>query len=55
MIKTQIKCYANNLIVIDSIFLTEPLSVIKQMTYLLFIKGLDEVETNNEQQNKYWE
>lgn len=29
--------------------MTEPLSVIKQMTYLLFIKGLDEVETNNEQ------
>lgn len=28
--------------------MTEPLSVIKQMTYLLFIKGLDEVETNNE-------
>lgn len=29
--------------------MTEPLSVIKQMTYLLFIKGLDEVDTNNEQ------
>ena len=29
--------------------MTDPLSVIKQMTYLLFIKGLDEVETNNEQ------
>lgn len=29
--------------------MTEPLSVIKQMTYLLFIKGLDEVEINNEQ------
>lgn len=29
--------------------MTEPLSVIKQMTYLLFIKGLDEIETNNEQ------
>ena len=41
---------------IDSIWLdfanggmTDPLSVIKQMTYLLFIKGLDESETNNEQ------
>ena len=29
--------------------MTDPLSVIKQITYLLFIKGLDEVETNNEQ------
>lgn len=29
--------------------MTEPLSVIKQMTYLLFIKGLDEIETDNEQ------
>lgn len=29
--------------------MTDPLSVIKQMTYLLFIKGLDEIETNNEQ------
>lgn len=29
--------------------MTDPLSVIKQMTYLLFMKGLDEVETNNEQ------
>ena len=29
--------------------MTDPLSVIKQMTYLLFIKDLDEVETNNEQ------
>ena len=29
--------------------LTNPLSVITQITYLLFIKGLDEIETNNEQ------
>ena len=29
--------------------MTDPLSVIKQITYLLFIKGLDEIETNNEQ------
>ena len=29
--------------------MTDPLSVIKQMTYLLFIKGLDEVDTKNEQ------
>ncbi len=28
--------------------LTNPLEVIEQFTYLLFIKGLDEVETKNE-------
>lgn len=28
--------------------LVNPLSVIEQITYLLFIKGIDEVETNNE-------
>ena len=27
---------------------TNPLTVIEQITYLLFIKGLDEIETNNE-------
>lgn len=29
--------------------ISNPLTVIEQITYLLFIKGLDEVETNNEQ------
>ena len=28
--------------------LVNPLSIIEQMTYLLFIKGIDDVETNNE-------
>ena len=28
--------------------ITNPLSVIEQFTYLLFIKGLDEVETTKE-------
>ena len=28
--------------------LTNPLEVIEQFTYLLFIKGLDDVETKNE-------
>ena len=27
---------------------TNPLTVIEQITYLLFVKGLDEIETNNE-------
>lgn len=30
--------------------LTNPLEVIEQFTYLLFIKGLDEVETNKQKQ-----
>ncbi|MBE2911289.1 type I restriction-modification system subunit M [Anoxybacillus flavithermus] len=30
--------------------ITNPLTVIEQFTYLLFIKGLDEVETKNEQE-----
>lgn len=30
--------------------ITNPLSVIEQFTYLLFIKGLDEVETTNEKE-----
>ncbi len=30
---------------------TNPLSVIEQITYLLFIKGLDEVETKNEKES----
>lgn len=31
--------------------ITNPLSVIEQFTYLLFIKGLDEVETTKENEN----
>ena len=40
---------------VDSVWTTffsggvaNPLTVIEQITYLLFIKGLDEIETNNE-------
>ena len=40
---------------IDNVWLTffagglsNPLTIIEQITYLLFIKGLDEIETNNE-------
>ena len=33
--------------------LSNPLTVIEQITYLLFIKGLDEIETNNEKTSIY--
>lgn len=35
--------------------LTNPLEVIEQFTYLLFIKGLDEVETKMKQKQLFWE
>ncbi len=34
--------------------LTNPLEVIEQFTYLLFIKGLDEVETKMKQKQLFW-
>ena len=33
--------------------ITNPLSVIEQFTYLLFIKGLDEVETTKESETMF--
>jgi len=33
--------------------ITNPLSVIEQFTYLLFIKGLDEVETTKESEANF--